>query len=192
MDPELAKLTRQHGPGFGDHGSRVAELAVATAQILGLGGREVDRLWFSSLLHDLGKTDLDPSILSKMTALNDEEVAAVQQHPQVGHDRISDMVHDSVAEAVLCHHERWDGSGYPSGVRGQYIPLLSRIIYVADAYDVMTTGRDYRTGLGIGEAGEELMRCAGRQFDPEVVDAFASVDRRILAPRSGGDDPHDH
>jgi HD-GYP domain-containing protein (c-di-GMP phosphodiesterase class II) len=183
MDPVLARLELHHGPGFGDHGSRVAELAVAIAAFMGLERREIERLWFSSLIHDLGKTEIDPAILAKTASLSAAETAEIQRHPQVGHDHITDMVHPSVAEAVLCHHERWDGGGYPNGVRGTAIPLLSRIIFVADAYDVMTTGRDYRSGRDIAAAGAELHRWSGHQFDPKVVDAFASVDRRLLAPR---------
>jgi len=190
VDPELAKLAQQHGPGFGDHGSRVAILSVATARFLGLNERQIDHLWFSSLIHDLGKTQLDPTILTKPTRLTHEETAAVQEHPQVGHDRIAHMVHPAVADAVLCHHERWDGSGYPHGVRGKSIPLFSRIIYVADAYDVMTTGRDYRPGLGIRDAGAELSTWSGRQFDPEIVNAFASIDRDLLSPRWDGTEHH--
>ena len=183
MDPELARLAMHHGPGFGDHGSRVAELAVATATRLGMKRRDVERLWFSSLIHDLGKTEIDPAILAKTTPLTESELAEVRSHPQIGHDSISEMVDPTVAEAVLCHHERWDGSGYPNGIGGRSIPLLSRIIFVVDAYDVMTTGRNYRPGLGITEAGEELTRWSSRQFDPNIVDAFASADRKMLAPR---------
>lgn len=183
MDPTLAQLEHQHGPGFGDHGSRVAALAVATAEFLGMERHEIERLWFSSLIHDLGKTEIDPEILGKSTTLTLEENSEIQRHPQIGHDHVSPHVHPAVAEAVLCHHERWDGSGYPNGARGRAIPLLSRIIFVVDAYDVMTTGRDYQPGLGTRAAGEELSRWAGRQFDPKVIDAFASVDRGLLAPR---------
>jgi HD-GYP domain-containing protein (c-di-GMP phosphodiesterase class II) len=180
VNAELAWLEFHHGPGFGDHGSRVAQLAVAAAGFLSLERHEVERLWFSSLIHDLGKTDVDPGILDKRDPLTDLEVAEVQRHPQTGHDFISGLVHPAVAEAVLCHHERWDGGGYPNGVRGKSIPLLSRLIFVADAYDVMTTGRRYKPGLDIKAAGEELLRWSGRQFDPQVVDALASVDHRLL------------
>jgi len=190
MDPELARLALHHGPGFGDHGSRVAQLAVATAEYLGLERHEMKRLWFGSLIHDLGKTDVDQSILAKTTALTDDEAEEIRRHPQIGYDSLSDLVHPSIAEAVLCHHERWDGSGYPTGVKGRSIPLMSRIIFVVDAYDVMTTGRDYRAGLGIRAAGDELLKWSGRQFDPMVVDAFASVSRPQLAPRYAGNGHH--
>jgi HD-GYP domain-containing protein (c-di-GMP phosphodiesterase class II) len=190
MDPELARLALHHGPGFGDHGSRVAQLAVATAEYLGLESHEIKRLWFGSLVHDLGKTDVDPSILAKTSALTDDEAEEIRRHPRTGYDSISDHVHPSIAEAVLCHHERWDGGGYPNGVKGRSIPLLSRIIFVVDAYDVMTTGRDYRPGLGISAAGEELLKWSGRQFDPMVVDAFASVDCGLLGPRYGTNGHH--
>ena len=100
VNAELAWLEFHHGPGFGDHGSRVAQLAVAAAGFLSLERHEVERLWFSSLIHDLGKTDVDPGILDKRDPLTDLEVAEVQRHPQTGHDFISGLVHPAVADYV--------------------------------------------------------------------------------------------
>lgn len=183
---ELATLELHHGPGFGDHGSRVALLSVATARYLGMRDVERNRLWMAALVHDVGKTDVDPSILEKSGALTTDESELVRRHPETGHDQIVDVVRRSVAEAVLCHHERWDGGGFPHGLKRKEIPLFARIIFVADAFDVMTTGRSYRPSQGVVEAGEELTRLAGRQFDPHVVDAFASIDRSVLAPGATG------
>lgn len=183
MDPDLRRIAINHGPGFGDHGSRVAELSLAAATYLDLTQKEMGRLYFSALIHDVGKTDIDPAVLSKPSPLTDGETAEIQRHPQAGHDRVSDLTHRTIAEAVLCHHERWDGMGYPNGVKGKSIPLMSRIILVADAFDVMTNGRSYRPKLGIQDAGKELAKWSGRQFDPKVVDAFASIDRELLASR---------
>lgn len=182
MVPTLTQLQFHHGPGFGDHGTRVAELSAGVARFLGLKSHEAERLGFAALVHDLGKIDIEPSVLEKLTPLTDNETWAVHQHPQIGHHRIVELVHPAVSEAVLCHHECWDGSGYPGGLRGNEVPLLARIIFVADAYDVMTVGRSYRPPMTISRAGEELTRGAGRQFDPTVVDAFASLDRRLLSP----------
>lgn len=173
-------LELHHGPGFGDHGSRVATLAVATGRALGLGDLDVARLRLAGLLHDLGKVDIDHDLLGKAGPLDEIELAEIRRHPEIGYHRLGDVVHDAVREAVLCHHEWYNGAGYPTKLRGSDIPLYSRIIFVADAYEVMTTGRDYSTRLNLAEAGEELRRGAGIQFDPKVVDAFASLDRSLL------------
>ena len=182
MNQALARLNFHHGPGFDDHGSRVAFLAAATGRIMGLKEHEVDRLHFAALIHDLGKTTIDHHVLGKASPLTEEESIDVREHPQIGHDRIAGMVHPAISESVLCHHESWDGSGYPLGLRKTDIPLMARIVFVADSYDVMTVGRAYRPALGIGQAGERLSASAGRQFDPEVIEAFASIDRRLLQP----------
>lgn len=173
-----------HGPGFGDHGSRVAILALATAHKMGVNSRDIDRLHFAAFIHDVGKTRIEPAILEKAGALTVEETDIVREHPQIGYDQLRDIVHVSVAEAVLSHHERWDGAGYPHGLKQDEIPLFARIIYVADAFDVMTSSRGYRATSTVGEAGSELARHAGRQFDPAVVDAFASLDRELLETQS--------
>lgn len=185
MERALARLELHHGPGFGDHGSRVAVLSEALARHLGFGERETARLRLAALVHDIGKRDVDPDVLEKTTQLTETELAAVRQHPNSGHDQLVDVVHDSVADAVLCHHERWDGAGYPNGLKGTGIPLYARVIFVADAYDVMTTGRNYRPAMTIPQAGEQLNRLAGSQFDPEIVDVFASINRGVLTSSPG-------
>jgi len=180
MKELLARLDLHHGPGFGDHGSRVAALSLAVGQSLGLRESQYKRLWLAGLVHDVGKTQVDHTILDKETPLGSEELAEIRRHPDLGFRDLVDSVHTDVAEAVLCHHERWDGDGYPSGLRMKQIPLFARIIFAADAFDVMTSSRSYRTPMRASDAGEELSRSAGRQFDPSIVDAFASVDRRML------------
>ncbi|MFP3880930.1 MAG: HD-GYP domain-containing protein [Actinomycetota bacterium] len=187
MEKTLARLELRHGPGFGDHGSRVAILSEAMARHLGFSERETARLRLAALVHDIGKTNVDPDVLEKTTPLTETELAAVRQHPTSGHDQLVDVVHRSVVEAVLCHHERWDGAGYPNGLKGTDIPLYARVIFVADVYDVMTTGRSYRSAMSIEQAGDQLDQMAGSQFDSDIVDAFASIDRSLLkpAPRNG-------
>jgi HD-GYP domain-containing protein (c-di-GMP phosphodiesterase class II) len=132
-------------------------------------------------VHDVGKTSVDPVLLEKATRLTDDESAIIRRHPQTGHDELVGVAHPTVADAVLSHHERWDGRGFPNGIKKTEIPLYAIIIFVADAYDVMTTGRSYRTPMTMVQAGEELARLSGQQFDPKVVDAFASVERRLLS-----------
>lgn len=134
------------------------------------------------MIHDLGKTSIEHEVLGRTGPLNQTESTDVREHSQIGHDQLKGLVHRAISESVLCHHENWDGSGYPLGLRGNEIPLMARIIFVADSYDVMTVGRSYRPALSIVQAGERLSAAAGNQFDPEVVDAFASVDSRLLRP----------
>jgi HD-GYP domain-containing protein (c-di-GMP phosphodiesterase class II) len=180
MDPLLSRLELHHGPGFGDHGTRVAGLSHAMADKIGLRRRDADRLLLAGLLHDLGKTGVDPDVLDRAAPLSDEETAEVQRHPELGYRHLTDLVHPAIAEAVLCHHERWDGEGYPSGIRGNDIPVMARIILAADAFDVMTSGRGYASRLTVAEAWYQMRRESGRQFDPAVIDALACVDERLL------------
>lgn len=180
MTELLARLDLHHGPGFGDHGSRVSVLSLAVGRILGLRESQRKRLWLAALVHDVGKTRVDPTVLDKRSALGPDELEEVRRHPDLGYRDLVDSVHKEVAEAVLCHHERWDGGGYPSGMRRKQIPLFARIIFVADAFDVMTSPRSYRVRMNVSDAGEELSRSAGRQFDPAIVDAFASLDSELL------------
>jgi HD-GYP domain-containing protein (c-di-GMP phosphodiesterase class II) len=185
-DHDTAELSRfflelHHGPGFDDHGSRVATLSVATGRALGLDDGEVARLRLAALLHDLGKAEIDHALLGKAGPLTDAELIEIRRHPEIGYHRLGEVVHESVREAVLCHHEWFNGEGYPTRLRGRAIPLFSRIIFVADAYEVMTTGGAYKPRLDIPAAAEELRRGVGIQFDPEIVDAFASLDRSLLA-----------
>jgi HD-GYP domain-containing protein (c-di-GMP phosphodiesterase class II) len=180
MEHGLARLELHHGPGFGDHGTRVAHLSHAVGVHIGLDRRHIGRLWLAALIHDVGKTSVDPALLEKATELTEQETRILRAHPTTGYDQLVDVAHPTVAEAVLCHHERWDGGGFPNGLSRNQIPILARIICVADAYDVMTTGRTYRSQVTTTEAGEELTRLAGIVFDPEVVDTFASLDRKLL------------
>ena len=124
-------------------------------------------------LHDLGKLAIPEEILRKPGPLTDAERLVLERHPQIGYRMLESLGVDPVANWVLHHHERWDGTGYPEGLPGEQIPLGARIIFVADAYDAMTSDRVYRGRLSDEEAIEELERCAGSQFDPTVVEAFA-------------------
>jgi HD-GYP domain-containing protein (c-di-GMP phosphodiesterase class II) len=182
MERSLARLELHHGPGFGDHGTRVANLSHAVGVHIGLHHRVISRLWLAALIHDVGKTRIDPALLEKATELTEQETRILREHPTTGYEQLVDVAHPTVAEAVLCHHERWDGAGFPNGLSRKQIPILARIVFVADAYDVMTTGRTYRSQVTTTEAGEELTRLAGIVFDPEVVDTFASLDRKLLTP----------
>lgn len=159
-----------------EHSRRVAALAVPVGAALDLPASEIMCLQFAALVHDVGKIAVPDGILNKPGPLTPEEWGIMRRHPCKGAE-ILNNVHELayVANVVRHHHERADGTGYPDGLRGEAIPLLSRIIAVADAYEVMTSDRVYRERRSPQAALEELRSCAGTQFDADVVEAFARV-----------------
>ncbi len=161
------------------HGDEVARYAGTVADRLGLDAKRREEVVFGSLLHDVGKIGISERILLKPGPLSLEEFAVVRLHPRIGY-RIVQQVPalDEIALGILHHHERWDGRGYPSGLRGEEIPKEARVIAVADSFSAMTSGRPYRRRLSIDDACLELERFAGSQFDPEVVGIFVDEIRR--------------
>src|SRR5918992_1430254 len=157
----------------GSHSTRVAELSAWIAHHLGLDAEQVELTRLAGSLHDLGKLAIPEEILRKPGPLTQPERLVLERHSQIGFRMLESLGVDPVAEWVLRHHERWDGTGYPDGVEGEEIPLGARIIFVADAYDAMTSDRSYRSRLTPQEAVAELEHCAGSQFDPEIVAVFA-------------------
>ncbi len=155
------------------HSLRVARYCRGMGEAMGLSPMEVDELELIARLHDIGKTCLEDEIRNKPAQLSDAETEQMRKHPEIGY-RILRIIPGfaGVAEGVLAHHERWDGTGYPRGLFGENIPLLARILAVADAYDAMTQDRPYRKALLSTAAMDELSANAGTQFDPRVVDAF--------------------
>jgi diguanylate cyclase (GGDEF)-like protein len=169
----LAKAVDARDEYTGSHSERVAELAARIAIRVGARSEEVEWTRLAGRLHDLGKLAIPEEILRKPGPLTQPERLVLERHPQIGYRMLESLDVDPVAEWVLHHHERWDGRGYPSGLEGHEIPLGARILFVADAYDAMTSERVYRSRLAQSEAIAELERCAGTQFDPEIVSAFA-------------------
>jgi diguanylate cyclase (GGDEF)-like protein len=169
----LAKAVDARDAYTGSHSERVSELAARIARRLGLDDPAIELTRLAASLHDLGKLAIPEEILRKPSALNESERLVLQRHPQIGHRMLESLGVEPVADWVLHHHERWDGDGYPNRLRGEEIPLGARIIFVADAYDAMTSERVYRDPLSPRDALEELERCSGTQFDPSIVDAFA-------------------
>jgi HD-GYP domain-containing protein (c-di-GMP phosphodiesterase class II) len=133
---------------------------------------EVELARLAGRLHDIGKLAIPEDILRKPGPLNDAERLVLERHPQIGYRMLESLGIEPVATWVLHHHERWDGRGYPEGLEEEEIPLGSRILFVADAYDAMTSDRVYRSKLSHEDAVAELERCAGAQFDPTVVQVF--------------------
>jgi response regulator RpfG family c-di-GMP phosphodiesterase len=171
----MAKILDARDPHTSQHSTRVTNLSVAMANILKLSDDEKDVLYIAASLHDIGKVGIPDSILLKPGTLTDEEFMIIKRHPDIGADILKPIPPMSrETEVIRYHHERYDGKGYPSGIGGEEIPLLSRIITLADSYDAMTSDRPYRNGLLMDKAIEEIVRCMGSQFDPELAKLFIS------------------
>jgi diguanylate cyclase (GGDEF)-like protein len=168
----LARAVDRRDAFTGSHSERVAAVATAIGEQLQLPRAEVDLIRLAASLHDLGKLAIPEELLQKPAELTTAEWLVVRRHPEIGYRMLESLGVAPVAEWVLHHHERWDGSGYPDGLAGEDIPLGSRIILVASAFDAMMFGRLYRRPLAREEALAEIERCAGSQFDPQVVRAF--------------------
>ena len=172
----LAEAIEKRDPYTGGHTKRVLGYSVAVARRLGMGFEEVESLKLSAMLHDIGKIGIDDAILRKNAALDDDEVGVMKKHPRFGVEILGHVPQlKEVVPGIYLHHERIDGKGYPNGVKSGKIPLMARIIAVADTYDAMTTTRPYRKGLEPEVAIRELKRCAGTQFDKRVVRAFVEA-----------------
>ena len=169
----LAQAVDARDTYTGSHSKRVGELAARIAARMGVAEEEIELLRLAGSLHDLGKLAISEDLLRKAAPLTDDERAVLQRHPEIGFRMLEGLGVTPVAEWVLHHHERWDGRGYPDRKAGEQIPLGARILFVADAFDAMTSERVYRCRLEPADALAELERCAGTQFDPEIVSALA-------------------
>ena len=169
----LARAVDARNAYTGSHSQRVAELAARVARHMDLPEDQIELTRLAASLHDLGKLAIPEELLRKPGPLTEPERMILERHPKIGFRMLESLGVDTVADWVLHHHERWDGSGYPDGLPGDQIPLGARIIFVADAYDAMTSECVYRRRVSPQEAVEELERCAGTQFDPAIVSAFA-------------------
>lgn len=159
-----------------DHSVRVMKYAVAAGRELGLSWKGLKTLQLASLLHDIGKMDTCSSVLEKQGRLTSKEFELVKLHPVHGANLLLQAsTLARVARVIRHHHERYDGTGYPDNLGGERIPFLSRVLYVADAFDSMTADRPYRKAPGRRYAVSELKRCSGTQFDPAVVEAFLNI-----------------
>jgi HD-GYP domain-containing protein (c-di-GMP phosphodiesterase class II) len=171
----MAKILDARDPHTSQHSTRVTNFSLAMSNILKLPDDEKDVLYIAASLHDIGKVGIPDSILLKPGRLTDEEFMIIKRHPDIGADILKPIPPMSrETEVIRYHHERYDGKGYPAGIGGEEIPLLSRIITLADSYDAMTSDRPYRKGLPIDKAIEEIVRCIGSQFDPELAKIFIS------------------
>lgn len=166
----------------GGHSRAVAGYVLAIARGLSLGRTEQELIVLGGLLHDLGKIGVSEAVLLKPGPLAPEEWLEIKKHPIQGYSIVMKATGcEELAKAVLYHHERYDGKGYPAGLRGDDIPLYARILCVADSYEAMTAGRSYRPALSREDAVAELRRCSGSQFDPRVVEVFCRFLNKVSA-----------
>jgi diguanylate cyclase (GGDEF)-like protein len=168
----LAKAVDERDAYTGSHSQRVGDYSARIARRLGADEPAIELTRLAGNLHDLGKLAIPEDVLCKPSSLSEAERLMLERHPQVGFRMLESLGVQPVAGWVLHHHERWDGAGYPNRLAGDQIPLGARIIFVADAYDAMTSGRPYHEALTQQDALAELERCAGTQFDPAVVRAL--------------------
>jgi HD-GYP domain-containing protein (c-di-GMP phosphodiesterase class II) len=172
----LAYAAEARDPYTECHLQRIRAVAQAIASRMGVEGDELEALGYGAVVHDLGKLRIPDSILMNPGSLSDDEWAQMKQHPAWGAEIIGDNAFYDVARQVaLCHHERWDGSGYPRGLRGEEIPLAARVVSVADVYDALTSARPYKAAWSAERALVELMRMRGKTLCPRSVDVFMEL-----------------
>ena len=158
------------------HSDRVSEFSVLIGEKLGLSEEQLKILRIGGLFHDIGKIGIPDSILLKTDKLSDDEYSEIKNHPSIGaHILGAASIFKDIIPIVKHHHERFDGRGYPSGLQGEEIPFLARIAAVADTFDAMTSKRSYRDALDIQYVKDEIQRCKGTQFDPQIADAFLDI-----------------
>ncbi|MDI6735735.1 MAG: HD domain-containing protein [bacterium] len=172
----LASTIDAKDPYTYGHSERVAQYSLAIAEELGCSLKEKEDIQLAAMLHDIGKIGLPDEILHKPSGLTDEEFEEIKRHPLKG-SKILEHIKEltAIIPGMRHHHERFEGGGYPDKLKGEDIPLIAKIISVADAYDAMTSDRSYRTSLGSDEAIKRIKDCAGTQFDPKIVNIFVNL-----------------
>lgn len=169
------RLINATDPELAAHGERTGRLARDIAEVMRLPADRIERLELASLLHDIGKIFIPRSILDKPGPLDAAEWQELRRHPMTGYQLVRGSVPEEVARIVLTHHERYDGTGYPHAIPGPKIPVEARILQVADAFDAITSDRPYQPALPVAYALNEMVRCAGSQFDPAPVEAITAL-----------------
>jgi HD-GYP domain-containing protein (c-di-GMP phosphodiesterase class II) len=176
MLERIADTVDEHDAYTGGHSRRVTEYTAHLVKAMAVDRVEADLIVMAARIHDIGKIDIPISILQKPGKLTDAERAVIEMHPDLGADMLAQYADfRRGVDMVRYHHEAWNGSGYPRGLRATAIPFGARLIAVADTYDAMTSDRPYRKGLPPERAAAELRRGRGVQWDPEIVDAFLHV-----------------
>ncbi len=163
------------------HSERVTRYSLEIAKVMGCSGEDLRNIALGAFLHDFGKIGISDAVLLKPGKLTPEETELMRHHVRIGYDLVSGISFLSgAAQILLAHQEFYDGSGYPRGLAGKRIPMGARIFSVADTLDAMTSDRPYRSALSFRDAREEIARCSGSQFDPDVVQAFLSIPEDVL------------
>jgi HD-GYP domain-containing protein (c-di-GMP phosphodiesterase class II) len=172
----LQRTVQERSMEMGEHAMRLKAVALDVGRAVALPDDKLDELSLLAMLHDIGKIAIPDQILGKPGRLLPEEWEAMQGHLEIGYrivESTPELAH--IGEALLAHHEWWDGTGYPKRLKGEQIPLISRILAIADAYDVMTHDRPYRKAIATADALREIRKCEGTQFDPHLVEVFVRI-----------------
>jgi len=183
----LALAAEYRDDETGGHNQRIGSYAAILAAQMGLDAKACEMLSYAALLHDLGKIGVPDSLLLKPGVFTPEERLAMQRHTTLGAELLADGYHPLILMShtvALTHHERWDGNGYPNGLRGEEIPIEGRIVAVCDVYDALTSKRPYKEAWSSADAIAEIVRESGCHFDPVVVDAFLNCLPAIEATRN--------
>ena len=175
MVARLIDVVHMRDPDLAEHGRRAADIAARIATEMRLDTATSDHVHLAAQLHDIGKLGIAEAVLWKPGGLTPSEWSQIRTHPEKGYRLVADIVHGDVAAAVLAHHERPDSSGYPQGLDAQTLPITVRIVQVADAFDAITSVRPYQDAQPAEVAVDEIQRCAGTQFDPDVAAALANL-----------------
>lgn len=172
----IAKSIDANDPYTAGHSRRVAKYSKMIAERMGITGDDLDEVYFAGLIHDVGKLGIDNRIINKNARLSEDEYEEIKKHPKIGYQVLGEIsIKGNFAYGAKWHHERIDGKGYPDGLAGDSIPLIARIIAVADAYDAMTSKRSYRDIMRQSEVREQLRLGRGTQFDPVIADVMIGI-----------------
>lgn len=172
----MLNILELHDTYTSGHSQNVAKIATSIAENMGLDSNQVKETYWAALIHDIGKIIVPARILNKKGRLEEEEFERIKKHPVWGHQILKNSEQlSNITEYVLHHHERWDGKGYPHGLKKDEIPLISQIVAIADAWDAMRSERAYREPLDFYTALGEINRNKGTQFSPEIADVFLEL-----------------
>lgn len=175
----LCRMVAVKDGNTGEHIERVGEYAYRIGKYIGLDNKEVEMLKVAAKIHDIGKVFVPDEILLSSNKLSKNDLTIMQKHTTKGHTMISECTHNEILnyarDVVLFHHERWDGSGYPTGGKGEIIPLSARIVAISDVFDALVNSRGYKEAWRVDDALNYIKQNSGKQFDPEVTDAFLNT-----------------